>query len=58
MRFSTLASAAMAVAPAVGRELPKDELRAAKLYDSGVVHENLMERKIVRVLYWLLSISY
>lgn len=29
MRFSTLAGAAMAVAPVFGRELPKDEERAA-----------------------------
>lgn len=48
MRFSTLAGAAMATAPAFGREMPKDEVRGAELYDSGVVHEALMNRKIVR----------
>lgn len=48
MRFDILTSAALAAAvPALGRELPKDEARAAQLYDNGVMHERLMQAKMV-----------
>jgi choice-of-anchor B domain-containing protein len=49
MRFSTLTGAAAlsaAVAPAAARELPVDEERAARLYDSGVIHDQLMSLKM------------
>ncbi|KFA49962.1 hypothetical protein S40293_01205 [Stachybotrys chartarum IBT 40293] len=52
MRFSTATSAAVlsaAVAPVLGKEMPVDEERAARLYDSGVIHEELMARKLA---YW------
>lgn len=31
------------------KELPVDEVRAAELYDSGYMHEELMARKMVRI---------
>jgi hypothetical protein len=47
MRFSTLAGAFAMAAPALGREMPKDEARGRELYDSGIVHEELMAKKMV-----------
>jgi hypothetical protein len=32
---------------AVAKELPKDELKAAQLYDSGIRHANNMALKMV-----------
>ena len=47
MRFSTLTGAVLtAAAPALGRELPVDEVRAAELYDTGLVHETIMQKKM------------
>jgi len=47
MRFSTLTGAVItAAAPALGRELPVDEFRAAELYDTGLVHETIMQQKM------------
>ncbi|KAL2754108.1 hypothetical protein ACRALDRAFT_2138463 [Sodiomyces alcalophilus JCM 7366] len=47
MRFNTLSGAALAAASvAVARELPKNEAKAAELYDSGELHERLMRQKI------------
>ncbi|CAI6096704.1 unnamed protein product [Clonostachys chloroleuca] len=48
MRFTSLASAVAlsAAVPTLGKELPKDEQRAAELYDSGYIHEKLIETKI------------
>ncbi|KAL8337649.1 hypothetical protein RB598_006511 [Gaeumannomyces tritici] len=46
MRYTTFAAcAAFAASAVLAKELPKDELRAAELYDSGVVHQGIMERK-------------
>ncbi|CAH0050083.1 unnamed protein product [Clonostachys solani] len=46
MRLVTLSSAALGLASVVaGKELPKDEFRAANLYDNGAVHMESMERK-------------
>lgn len=43
MKYSfTLAALA---ALAFGKEMPKDEVRAAELYDSGVMHERIMAEK-------------
>lgn len=47
MRFSTLTGAVLSAAiPAFGREMPKDEARGAELYDSGIMHETIMSKKI------------
>lgn len=47
MRFTTLAAAAVTVAtPAFAKEMPKDEARAAEFYDSGLMHEQSMQRKL------------
>ncbi|KAM9882417.1 hypothetical protein VDGL01_03596 [Verticillium dahliae] len=47
MRFNTLAGAALAATSAVmAKELPKNEELAAELYDSGVIHEQMMARKM------------
>ena len=47
MRFASVTGAALAAAmPAMGRELPVDEARAAAFYDNGMVHETLMKHKI------------
>ncbi|KAF4907578.1 hypothetical protein CGCF415_v007331 [Colletotrichum fructicola] len=47
MRLNSITSAAVLTAVAVqARELPKDEARAAEFYDSGVIHERLMAKKI------------
>ncbi|KAH7324564.1 hypothetical protein B0I35DRAFT_388417 [Stachybotrys elegans] len=48
MRFTTVTGAVLsaAVAPAWGREVPVDEERAARLYDSGVIHDELMAMKM------------
>ncbi|KAI6785513.1 uncharacterized protein J7T54_007156 [Emericellopsis cladophorae] len=46
MRFSTLAGAVAMAAPALGREMPKDEARGRDLYDSGIIHEELMGKKM------------
>ncbi|KAL9941540.1 hypothetical protein D7B24_005199 [Verticillium nonalfalfae] len=47
MRFNTLASAALAASSAVmAKELPKNEELAAELYDSGVIHEQMMAKKM------------
>lgn len=47
MRFNSVTGAALAVAlPALARELPKDEARAAAFYDNGLIHETLMRHKI------------
>jgi len=43
MKYS-LSIAALA-ALAVGKEIPKDEVRAAELYDNGVMHERIMAEK-------------
>ncbi|KEY65503.1 hypothetical protein S7711_09293 [Stachybotrys chartarum IBT 7711] len=46
MHFSTLAGAALTAASvAMAKELPKDELRAAELYDSRTIHRENMARK-------------
>ncbi|KAI6780497.1 uncharacterized protein J7T54_000136 [Emericellopsis cladophorae] len=45
MRFSTLSAGAAMTAMAVARELPKDDSKASRLYDSGVVHMDSMARK-------------
>lgn len=44
MRYSFVLAAATAV---FGAEMAKDEARAAELYDSGKIHEQLMMKKIV-----------
>ncbi|KAM0322522.1 hypothetical protein ACHAQA_009368 [Verticillium albo-atrum] len=50
MRFNTLAGAALTAASAVmAKELPKNEERAAELYDSGFIHEQMMAKKMA---YW------
>ncbi|KAG7119070.1 hypothetical protein HYQ45_015284 [Verticillium longisporum] len=47
MRFNTLAGAALAATSAVmAKELPKNEELAAELYDSGVIHEQMMAKKM------------
>jgi hypothetical protein len=49
MRFSTSIAGAVlsaAVAPSMAREMPVDELKAAKLYDSGLIHQQLIAKKI------------
>ena len=49
MRFSIVTGAAALTATAttaVAKELPKDEFRAAELYDSGKFHMWNMERKL------------
>lgn len=43
MRFS--ATLAGLVAAAVAKEIPKDPVRAAELYDSGIMHERIMAAK-------------
>jgi hypothetical protein len=48
MRFSTLTGAAALSAAAMAAEMPVDEFRAAELYDSGLMHQKVMEKKIVR----------
>jgi choice-of-anchor B domain-containing protein len=46
MRFSTLSGAVLSAASlAMARELPKDEFRAAKLYDNRLMHNKNMESK-------------
>lgn len=47
MRLTGLTGVVVLTAAAAGRELPVDELRAAELYDSGVVHQKIMDHKIV-----------
>jgi choice-of-anchor B domain-containing protein len=47
MRYNTIAGAVLTAASAVtGKELPKDEARAAELYDTGVLHESIMQHKM------------
>jgi choice-of-anchor B domain-containing protein len=46
MRFSTLTGAAALSAAAMAAEMPVDEFRAAELYDSGLMHQKVMEKKI------------
>ncbi|EEY16551.1 conserved hypothetical protein [Verticillium alfalfae VaMs.102] len=46
MRFGTLTGAALAAASvSFAKEMPKDEARAAELYDSGKMHETIMGKK-------------
>ncbi|CRK28876.1 hypothetical protein BN1708_015356, partial [Verticillium longisporum] len=46
MRFSTLTGAALTAASvSFAKEMPKDEARAAELYDSGKMHETIMGKK-------------
>ena len=44
MRLSTLLPA-LAATLVSSKEMPKDEVRAAELYDSGVMHEKIMAEK-------------
>ncbi|EXF75539.1 hypothetical protein CFIO01_06275 [Colletotrichum fioriniae PJ7] len=47
MLFTSVTRAVALTAVIVhGRELPKDEARAAELYDSGIIHDRLMSAKI------------
>ncbi|KAG7126399.1 hypothetical protein HYQ46_010483 [Verticillium longisporum] len=46
MRFATLTGVALTAASvSFAKELPKDEARAAELYDSGKMHETIMGKK-------------
>ena len=49
MRFSSVTGAVAltaAAVPVLGREMPVDEVKAARLYDSGVIHDRIMAKKI------------
>lgn len=41
------ASLGLLAAAAMGKEMAVDEARAAEFYDSGVVHEEIMNHKMV-----------
>lgn len=45
---SYLGSLALLVAAATGKEMQPNAQVAAELYDSGVIHDQIMENKIVR----------
>ncbi|KAH7322678.1 hypothetical protein B0I35DRAFT_350669 [Stachybotrys elegans] len=46
MRFSTLTGAAIAAVVASAKEMPKDEAKAARLYDNRLKHQENMEHKM------------
>jgi hypothetical protein len=49
--LSTLTAAlGLLASVALAKEKPVDEVKAAKLYDSGVIHEEIMEAKMVSLL--------
>jgi hypothetical protein len=49
MRFATTGAAVISAASVVlAKEMAVDEDRAAKLYDSGLVHESIVKKKMVR----------
>lgn len=47
MRYSTALVGLMAIVYA--KEMPKDPVRAAELYDSGVIHQRIMDAKAVQL---------
>lgn len=47
MKYITILAGLMAITTA--KEMPKDKARAAQLYDSGVMHQRIMERKAARL---------
>lgn len=49
-----LASAALAVS----KEMAKNEELAVSLYDSGLAHENMMQAKMVRSIFSVMTIPY
>ena len=44
---SALGVIALAVSTAFAKELPKDEVKGAELYDTGIIHEQLINAKLV-----------
>jgi hypothetical protein len=44
---SYLGSLALVASAVVGKEIPVDETRAQELYDSGLVHQQIMDTKLV-----------
>ncbi|KAH7374576.1 hypothetical protein B0T11DRAFT_344259, partial [Plectosphaerella cucumerina] len=49
MRYNTIAGAALtAASAAMAKELPKDLIKGAELYDTGIVHEDLIGRKLAQ----------
>jgi hypothetical protein len=47
-RAALLSLAALAAA----KEMPKDEFKAAQLFDSGIRHENNKALKLVSIISW------
>lgn len=46
MHFTSIVGVLSLAATSLSKELPKDEARAAKFYDSGVVHQKIFDRKL------------
>lgn len=53
-----LGSLALLAAVANAKEMPVNEEKAARLYDSGKMHESIMSRKKVNPLYFTSSSTY